>query len=319
MTENTETNTIRIVRYASEFKNIWDQFVNESKNGTFMLQRDYVDYHSDRFIDYSLIIYEGNNVVALLPASLHNDQLQSHGGLTYGGLIVNRRMTAQLNLLVFESIINYLKEVGIKSMLYKRVPAIYYNYPSDEDLYSLFRIGANLVRRDISTAIFLPDKIRFSERRRRNVKKAIKSNLSFAETTDFKTYIDLLSDVLRRHDTKPVHTAEEIKQLAHSFPDSVKLYAAFDGNEMMAGSLLFVTQEVVHAQYIANSEQGKNIGALDLVFDRLINEVYSEKKYFDFGISTENNGKFLNEGLVGQKQEFGGRGIAYDHYLINVE
>lgn len=316
--ENIGTNAIRVVRYTSELKNIWDQFICESKNGTFMLQRDYMDYHSDRFIDNSLIVYEGNSVVALLPASLHSDQLRSHGGLTYGGLIVNRKMTAQLNLLVFESIINYLKEVGINSLLYKRVPAIYYNYPSDEDLYSLFRIGATLIRRDISTTIYLPDKIRFNERRRRNVKKAIKSNLSFSETTDYKTFIDLLADVLKRHNTKPVHTAEEIKKIAHSFPDIVKLYAAFDGNEMMAGSLLFVTQDVVHAQYIANSEHGKNIGALDFVFDKLINEIYAEKKYLDFGISTENDGKYLNEGLVGQKQEFGGRGIAYDHYLITI-
>lgn len=317
--ENLETKAVRIVRYTSELKNLWDQFVCESKNGTFMLQRDYMDYHSDRFIDSSLIVYEGNSVVALLPASLHNDQLRSHGGLTYGGLVVNRKMTAQLNLLVFESIINYLNEVEIKSLLYKRVPAIYYNYPSDEDLYSLFRIGATLVRRDISTAVYLPYKIRFSERRRRNVKKAIKSNLTFSETNDFKTYIDLLADVLKKHDTKPVHTAEEIEKLAHSFPEVIKLYAAFDGNEMMAGTLLFVTPDVVHAQYIANSERGKNIGALDFVFDKLINEVYAEKKYFDFGISTEDDGKYLNEGLVGQKQEFGGRGITYDHYLINID
>lgn len=316
---NTERNAIRVVRYTSELKKIWNQFVFESKNGTFMLQRDYMDYHYERFVDYSLIVFEGNSIVALLPASFHNDQLRSHGGLTYGGLIVNRKMTAQLNLLVFESIINYLKKTGITSLLYKRVPAIYYNYPSDEDLYSLFRIGATLVRRDISTAIYLPDKIRFSERRRRNVKKAIKSNLSFSETTDFKTYINLLADVLKRHDTKPVHTAEEIEKIAQTFPDVVKLYAAFDGNEMMAGSLLFVTPDVIHAQYIANSEIGKNIGALDFVFDKLINEVYAEKKYFDFGISTEDDGKYLNEGLVGQKQEFGGRGIAYDHYMINID
>ena len=316
--ESTET-TLRIERYTSDYKNIWDQFVADSKNGTFMLQRDYMDYHADRFTDYSLIVYEGNSVVALLPASLHDDQLRSHGGLTYGGLIVNRKMTAQLNLLVFESIVSYMKDAGLKSLLYKRVPAIYYNYPSDEDLYSLFRIGANLVRRDISTAVYLPDKIRFSERRRRNVKKAIKSNLTFSESTDFKTYIDLLADVLKRHGTKPVHTAEEIEKLAQAFPDVIKLYAAYDGNEMMAGSLLFVTPDVVHAQYIANSEQGKNIGALDFVFDKLINEVYAESKYFDFGISTEDDGKYLNEGLVSQKQEFGGRGVIYDHYLINID
>ncbi len=317
--ESTEAKTISVVRYTSDFKNNWDLFVAESKNGTFMLKRNYMDYHSDRFIDYSLVIYEGNSLVALLPASLHEEQLRSHGGLTYGGLIVNRKMTAQLNLLVFESIVNYLKASGIKSLLYKRVPTIYYDYPADEDLYSLFRIGANLVRRDISTAVYLPDKIRFSERRRRNIKKAIKSSLTFSESTDFKTYIDLLAAVLKRHDTKPVHTAEEIEKLAQAFPGEIKLYAAFHGDNMIAGSLLYITPQVVHAQYIANSDEGKNIGALDFIFDKLINEIYADRKYFDFGISTEDDGKYLNEGLVGQKQEFGGRGVSYDHYLINID
>lgn len=309
---------IRIVRYSADKKNIWNQFVQDSKNGTFMLKREYMDYHSDRFTDYSLVIYDGENVIALLPASLHDYQLRSHGGLTYGGLIIGRKMTAQQNLVIFQLIIDYLKGNGIQSLLYKRIPAIYYNYPSDEDLYSLFRIGATLVRRDISTAIYLPDRIRFNERRRRNVKKAVKSNLTFSESHDYSTYIHLLADVLQRHGTKPVHTAEEILQLSLSFPDVIKMYVAFDVDEMVAGSLLFVTENVVHAQYIANSDKGKNIGALDFVFDKLINEVYTNKKYFDFGISTEDNGNYLNEGLVEQKQEFGGRGIVYDHYLINI-
>ena len=52
--------------------------------------------------------------------------------------------------------------------------------------------------------------------------------------------------------------------------------------------------------------------------DYLINECYSSKEYFDFGISTENEGLFLNEGLTSQKQEFGGRGIVYDFYEIRV-
>lgn len=38
-----------------------------------------------------------------------------------------------------------------------------------------------------------------------------------------------------------------------------------------------------------------------------------------FGICTENNGNFLNEGLINQKQEFGGRGIVHDFYLISTK
>lgn len=304
-------------KYTFEDKQKWDLFVDESKNGTFLLKRDYMDYHSDRFVDHSLLCYDDNSLIAILPASEHNDEIRSHGGLTYGGLIVNRKMTAQKNLMVFEAICDYYKEQGFKSLLYKRVPAIYYSYPSDEDLYSLFRMNAELDVRNISSTVFMLDKIRFNERRRRNVKKALKRNLVIKQSDDYQVYINMLSEVLKsRHDTKPVHNSEELSRLASSFPENIKMFCAFDGDEMLAGTVIYETPLVSHAQYIASSPEGRNCGALDYVFDYLINELYVDKKYFDFGNSNEDGGRYLNEGLVEQKQEFGGRGIVYDMYRI---
>ena len=118
------------------------------------------------------------------------------------------------------------------------------------------------------------------------------------------------------HSATPVHTADEIKLLANRFPENIKLYVAYKNNEMLAGVLVYITPNVVHTQYIANSDMGRQCGALDIVMDYLINNCYSEKEYFDFGISTENEGLFLNEGLISQKQEFGGRAIAYDFYEL---
>lgn len=40
---------------------------------------------------------------------------------------------------------------------------------------------------------------------------------------------------------------------------------------------------------------------MDLIFDFLTNEYYAEKKYFDFGMSTEKKGH-LNAGLITQKE-----------------
>lgn len=312
-------NIITIVHYSSDKQAQWNQFVDESKNGTFMLKRGYVEYHSDRFVDNSLMIYDNNKLIALLPASKHGDELRSHGGLTYGGLVVGRKMTVQLMLCIMEFLKPFLKEEGFKTLKYKRVPYIYYDYPSDEDLYALFRVGAKLIRRDISTSIYLPDRIRFNERRRRNVKKAIKANLEFRQSYDFGQYIEMLAEVLAsRHDTKPVHTADEIKLLADRFPDNIKLYASYDGDRMLAGSVIFETPRVAHAQYIASSPEGRNCGALDFCFDQLINDIYSNKVYFDFGISTEERGWYLNEGLVEQKQEFGGRGVIYDEFTLEL-
>ena len=310
---------ITVRKYTCDDNVVWDDFIDSSKNGTFMLKRAYMDYHSDRFIDHSLMFYQNEILVALLPCSLHHNELRSHGGLTYGGLITSIKISVQTVLEIFEKLVDYLKATNITTLLYKRIPSIYYKYPSDEDLYALFRIGATLVRRDISTSIYMPNKIKFSERRRRGCKQALKNQIIVKESDDFETYVEILSEILAKyHNTKPVHSALELNSLASKLINNIKLYAAYKDDIMLAGVLVYETENVAHAQYIANSDEGRKYGALDSIFDYLINHQYSNKDYFDFGISTEENGYLLNEGLVTQKQEFGGRGIIYDFYQIKV-
>ena len=312
--------TVIARKYCINDKPVWDDFIETSKNGTFMLKRDYMDYHSDRFVDNSLMFYEDDKLIALLPASLHGNELRSHGGLTYGGIISNRKMTSTKMLEVFECMNNFLKENKIKKLIYKRVPSIYHNYPSDEDLYALFRNNAKIIRRDISTCIQMNNKINFNERRRRNIKKAIKANLQVVQSFDFDNYIQLVNSVLSQyHNAKAVHTGKELEYLALKFPDIIKLFIAInEEKEMLAGVLIFDTSQTVHTQYIANSDKGREIGALDFVVDYLINQYSIGKKYFDFGISNEEEGRVLNTGLIGQKQEFGGRGVVYDFYQLEV-
>ena len=308
-----------VQRYTADNKSKWDNFIDESKNGTFMLKRDYIEYHSDRFIDFSLMIYYEDKLVSVFPASVHGDCIISHGGLTYGGFITTKFMTVQCMLTLFQCVLAFFTQHNIKEIIYKRVPSIYHSFPSDEDLYALYRFNAVLCRRDISTSIYLPQKFDFSSRRKRNVKKAVNSKLSCRFSDDYQGYFRLLTDVLqKKYGVKPVHSASEIEYLVSCFPDNIKLFASFDSETMLAGTILFIDRGVVHTQYIANSEIGRKCGALDAVFDELINNIYSNMTYFDFGISTENDGLYLNEGLVTQKQEFGGRGIIYDFYKIKI-
>ena len=291
-----------------------------SKNGTFMLKRGYVEYHSDRFVDASVVFEdETGGIVAVMPASRHGDEVRSHGGLTYGGMISDRRMTAARMLEAFDALRGHLRSEGVARLIYKRVPQIYYSYPADEDVYALFRNGATLFRRDLSTTIDLTDPIPFSSIRTRYAKKARKSGLEVCESVDFEAYVALLTEVLEsRHAVRPPHSAAELRLLASRFPDVIKLFCAYRGGDMLAGVLVFDTPQVVHAQYIANSEAGRDVGALDLVMDHLIHEYSVGHRYFDFGISTEDGGMLLNAGLVGQKEMFGGRGVVYDFYKMEV-
>lgn len=313
----SEGKLIRIEEYKTEFKESWNEFVRSSKNGYFMFEREFMEYHSDRFVDNSLMFFDDDVLIALMPANINDNVLYSHQGLSFGGIISGPKMKTVKMLEVFVELKNYCKAQGIKKVIYKAIPYIYHQIPADEDLYALFVNNAVLRRRDVSSTINLADKVKFNERRKRNIKKAVKSNLIFAETNDFDTYMNLLATVLKsQHDSKPVHSVDEIKMIANKFSNNIKLYASYLDKKMIAGVLIFETPTVAHSQYIANGEEGRNLGALDFVFDKLINEIYKDKKYFDFGISTENDGKHLNLGLVGQKQEFGGRAVVFDFYEI---
>lgn len=308
---------LAIVKYSNEKGNEWNQFLSKSKNGLFLFNRDYMQYHSDRFADSSLMIYENDNLVALLPANIQDTVLVSHGGLTFGGFIVGSQVTAVAMLRMFEELLNYLKKESVNKLIYKCIPHIYHLMPAEEDKYTLFRIGARLFRRDVTSSIYLPEKLKFQELRRRCIKKAASANLLVKKTDDFESYWNILeTNLAKRHNIKPTHSAEEIKYLHGKFPDNIKLFASYQNATMLAGVVIYESTNVAHAQYIASKDEGREVGALDAVFAYLINEYYQDKKYFDFGISTENDGLYLNEGLISYKEGFGARSIAHDFYEV---
>lgn len=310
---------MEIIKYSEEYKKDWDDFIDKSKNGLFMFKRDYMEYHSDRFTDFSLLFYEENKLVALLPLSLHDEIVISHGGLTFGGLILSSRAKQVVVNEYLTALIAFLKKEKIQKMIYKCVPHIYFSLPSEEILYSLWRNNARLVRRDISSAINLKDPIKFAKGRKCQVSKAIKSGILVKETTDFETFINLENQVLNnKYGTSAVHSSCELSLLQSRFPYNIKLVGAFYNEEMIAGTVLFIYPQLVHTQYMAASEKGKDLGGLDLVVKHCIELYSADKQYFDFGISTEKQGTFLNEGLINQKEMFGGRGIVHDFYELEI-
>lgn len=299
----------------------WDSFIGKSKNGTFLFKRGYMEYHNDRFEDYSLLVYDNKKLRAVLPANVKDDILQSHGGLTYGGLISDGCMTTETAMEVFSEINKYLLEQGIEKVVYKPTPWIYHTLPAEEDLYAIIQVcGAKLISREISSTVYLPNRPKFSQLRRRCVNKARRNGIIVRESNDIATFWNILNANLEsRYGVSPVHTEKELSLLASRFPDSIKLFMAYDGEEALGGTLVFVMNEIVHTQYIAASPKGKTVGALDIVFDELINEEFSNYRFFDFGKSTEHHGTWLNKNLIHQKEGFGGRGVCYDVYEWNVK
>lgn len=313
---------MQIVHYNSSHKELWDSFVDLSKNGTFLFRRDFMEYHADRFEDCSFLFFDKEKLVALLPGNVQGDAYYSHQGLTYGGFVMSTKTTAVQLLGALGLLVSYLKDLfDTQYFFYKPVPFIYHRYPAEEDLYALFRLGGVLVERKISSVVELAHRIDFSKLRKRGVAKAYRNGLRCSARVGFDSYWEVLYDTLyKRHHTSPVHSLKEILLLKEIFPDNIRLFGVEKGDTLLGGCLMFETSEVAHVQYIAASDEGRKEGALDVLFEYLINEVYPNScRYFDFGTSTEQGGRFLNEGLIFQKEGFGGRAVVYDTYRINIQ
>ncbi len=311
--KKNEPSVIEIVKYESSYKPRWDDFVSKSKNGSFLFYRDYMEYHSGRFLDSSLLFFEEDVLIAVMPANVSGRVLHSHGGLTFGGIISNKQMRMELMLNLFGCLMKYLDQQRITTLVYKAIPHIYHTVPAEEDLYALFRYGARLIRRDVSSAIVFDEPIPFSKSRRRGITLAKKSGITIKRTDDFEAFMSIVEDVLRsKYNVKPTHTSSEIASLAQKFPENIKLLAAYKDEIMLAGVIIYESGPVAHAQYIASNNTGKKLGATDLVFDSLITQYSTGKRYLDFGISTEKGGACLNRGLAANKEGFGARAIVYD-------
>ncbi|MFS4471676.1 GNAT family N-acetyltransferase [Chryseobacterium sp. T20] len=309
---------IEVIRYNESHKSSWDSFVKESKNNLFFFQRDYMDYHSDRFLDHSLIFKNKNQIIAVFPANEREKEIFSHGGLTYGSLIVNKRVKSVEVLEVFSALKKYYSSNGFQKLIYKAIPYIFSEQPFQEDLYALFINKAHLFRRDISSVISIKNRLPLAKSPAKKFKDCSALNLEIVENKDFDKYWELLTNILTRHNATPTHSLEEIHRLAKKFPDNIKLFEIHENGALICGSVIFDFGNVVHTQYLANSERGRTIGALDYLIIKLIEEQFQNKEYFSFGISTENQGLHLNEGLINQKEMYGGRAVCNDFYEISM-
>ena len=310
-----------IIKYDASMATRWDEFARLSRNGTLLHQRGYMDYHSDRFKDCSLIAMREGKLCALLPACVDGDTLWSHCGLTYGGWLVPlKHFDATVMIEVMDAACQWMTDNGIKRLVYKPVPHIYHRYPCEEDLYALFRHQARLIETNISTTIDLSCPLPLDRGNKSGANAARKAGIQVGPSDDWQGYWNLLSSLLdERYGTRPVHSLDEMRLLQGRFPNDIRLYTATLHGELLAGVVMYLSQPVAHCQYIGASLQGKDSKALTLLFDYLIGEATkSGYRYFDFGISNEDHGRYLNEGLVRQKSRLGGRGIVYNTFEIDL-
>lgn len=312
---------IRLHRYRPELLPVWNTLASSPLKPHFMFHRSYMDYHADRFPDSSYLLEHDGVMAAALPGTIRDGVYHSHLGLTFGGwLPAAQGLTTAQTLAATELLITELRQQGLKELVYKALPAIYHVRPAEEDHYALFRLGAQIRKVEPSTAIRLEARGKLGSRRLRNQKKATKAGCTYSQSHDWAGYWQLLEQRLQeRHGVNPVHTVSEISKLAQTLPDNIQLHTATapDG-ALLAGVVMYITPRVAHAQYISANAAGLEHGALDGLFEHLIGLFGRTHAWFDFGISSEQAGRVLNEGLIQQKEEFGGSTIIHTTYALTL-
>ncbi len=304
----------------------WDAFVSDAPTATMLHTRRFLSYHGDRFRDCSLVIRDNNgHILALFPAAQARSDaatVVSHPGATFGGLLCSQRCRGEEVIRVLRAMAGFYLRNGFLRLLYKAVPYIYHARPCQDDLYALFRLGARRVRCDLSASIDLAHRGKIASRRKRGLKKAEKFDVRILEGAEHAPALwQVLEENLRRkHSASPAHSLEEILLLHRRFPEEIRFVAAQVEQRMIAGVVLFDSRMVSHAQYIASSKEGYQVSALDKVFEYCIATAKEKgKRYFDFGISNEQEGLVLNAGLYQFKTEFGAGGVVHEFYKLDLE
>lgn len=314
-----------IERYSAGHAQEWDAFVAASRNGTFLLQRGYMDYHSDRFRDCSWMVRANGRLRAALPANITDDGvLHSHQGLTYGGWITPMGHLDGADMLeIFQTAAAVWRDAGIRMLDYKPVPYIYSRMAAQEDIYALFRMGGVMTGCGLSTAVNLSsaDGIGLNQMQRRHLRDASRYEWTISEENDVAEFMSLLAQCLQvRHGVSPVHTPAEMQLLRDRFPENIRIFLlrSADSGCADAAVLIYDTGRVAHAQYIATTPAGRERNLLTPLFHRLMSDIFATREWFDFGISTEDNGRYLNAGLLRQKCSFGGSGVVYPRYELTL-
>ena len=106
----------------------------------------------------------------------------------------------------------------------------------------------------------------------------------------------------------PVHTIEELYDLKFNrLSEYIDFYGVIYQGKLIAATMLFkFNKDILHTQYFASDSEYSNMYPMNFLNYNIIKLAYDNNyKKLSFGISTENNGLYLNESLATFKEDFG--------------
>lgn len=309
---------VEIVRYENRFKNDWDSFVDNAENGTFLFHRAFMEYHKDRFEDFSLMLFCKGSLKAILPANVLDKTIYSHQGLTFGGLLIAPHCTDETHAFFWQHIKDYLSGMGFTDLIIKEMPTPYQRQMWNDDL----SLDRKLVQQTSNFQVNLND-FKISKSKLKHYHRAVKNNFLLVEDDAFEPFWEeILEPLLKeKYLTKPLHSLEEITSLKKKFHKNIIQCNLYYKDEIVAGITLFVHAGfIVKSQYGASSALGKKLRAMDFLFIELIHKFKKLNfAFFDMGTATDASfPEGINLGLMNQKKELGCRAYPQNIYQIRL-
>lgn len=311
-----------VKKYLKSDYNIWNEFIAQAKNATFLFHRDFMEYHEDRFEDFSLLVFEEEKLKAILPANKREKSVYSHQGLTYGGLVFSAKLNAEKVVAIIETVLIFFKENQIQTFYYKPIPGFYLPEGNQDIDFFLFKKGAILDHKEMNLAVNLNLPLKISKSKMKHFRRIENLDLDIVEEEDLQPFWEEILEprLLQKFNAKPVHSKEEITLLKSRFPENIKQFSVYQNDEIIAGITIFETENVVKSQYGATSRKGEEVRALDFLFINLIHKYKQKgKHFFDMGIVNEDNELGYNSGLLKQKEELGCAVYNQDFYKIEIK
>jgi len=268
-----------------------------------------MDYHSDRFVDFSLMVKKENDIVAVLPANKSTDELISHQGLTYGGLITRKGLDVESIKAVVNALLTFLKDAGFKFIEIRELPTFYQCDLSHYVLNALIDDTTTIIGANKVLAIDYNKPLSIHKTKLKHYRKNKDKGFEIKEEDNFDEFWNqvLVPRLKDRHNTKPVHTLQEISLLKSRFNDGIKQFNIYLKGQILAGITIFDKGQIVKSQYGATTALGETERALEYLFIDLIHKYKAEgKSFFSMGtIMDKSYPEGYNIGLMRQKIELG--------------
>ena len=318
---NSCRSRLRIVRYREDLRLDWNHAVREARNGLFFFEREFLDYHGPRFSDCSLMLYAGRNVLALLPAHRDGDALVSHLGLPFAGWLVAPALCLRHMQECFVLLEEFLRANGLGRFVVSPVPSRYAVAPCEEELWCLRQVGATEVTAKASVAMRPRDFRKLAtESRGRMLAREVFLSCRVVATSNTRLHMERTAEFLhRRHQTQPLHTAEDMEFLAAAFPQNIRIWEVWRGDHLVGGLLAFVTHRVIRPQHMFVCGGAERMGGAGVLNGAILLLEEIKDCHWDFGTSMDPASGQLDPTLHQFKESHGGRIFIQSTYEWHLE